>query len=322
VLDWWLRDPPASPKALPHLIALARDPRWLHEALTVIERMLPRLETGDRNEALSALFESANRAAENGDGRAAQSGRRVALQVLAQEGSRAAAVAFLLRDDARSRRQDPRLETIDAQRMLQWVQDLLAPGAGAADAPVVAGQCLDLFAAHYGPAAAARACDAILRRRPSALPLWVLRTELLGRAQRSREGLADLRAMLAYVDSEELSLRALTLAARHRNLLPEDRAVLERLSPAALASPAGLLARGLVALRSGQADAAEELLQGTPADADGGHLYYRALANLMRRAPGAAARARDLFAQLDADYPSSSLARYAGSFARQLALSP
>ena len=61
-----------------------------------------------------------------------------------------------------------------------------------------------------------------------------------------------------------------------------------------------------------------DLLAKAGVQSDGGHLYYRALANLIRRDRDCRKDAAALFRQVTQDYASSSLARYTDSFARQL----
>lgn len=154
---------------------------------------------------------------------------------------------------------------------------------------------------------------------PGLTPLWISRARLLVAVRRGDEGLEAARGALSFVDAPELTLDFLALAAEQRSLRPADLQRLEQLPAGLRETERGRYVGGLVALRRGRPDEAEALLAGAAPQPSGWHLYARALANLERRAPEARALARSLFQELEERYPSSSLARYAGSFARQLA---
>ncbi|MBL9078725.1 MAG: hypothetical protein JNL08_14540 [Planctomycetes bacterium] len=177
---------------------------------------------------------------------------------------------------------------------------------------------VDHLLATAGPAPTRDDLEAALRRHPTSLPLWLQRAAVLAQLQRAEAGLDDLRRVLAHADAPAAMLQFLILVGAAGELRAGDQRCFESLPPALLASPDGALAQGLVRLRLGEPDVALPFLLRTEPRADGLHLYALALAHLQSKAADGGTRARELFLQLAADYPSSSLARNAGSFARQL----
>lgn len=322
LLDLWLaEDPAVSGLRLVDALALLRLPGVERQALFLLDRLQPRLQGEELTTCLDTLFQLADGLAAAGDARIAASAARTARTVLQQRGPRAAPIWFLLRD--RQRRPPAATAPAGVQEepagLLAQALDAVASGR---DRMSWARQLLLHLRATQGDAACLQAGEEFLRQRPSALDVWLLRAELLAPLQRAAEAAADLRRLMDYAEDRALLLSAVAYAGRHRSLRPTDPAALDRLPDVARSGVAWRWARGLVALRSGDGDRAEALLADLPPQADGAPLYFRALANLIRRGPEARENARSLFAQLAADYPSSSLARYAGSFARQLAVSP
>jgi hypothetical protein len=159
--------------------------------------------------------------------------------------------------------------------------------------------------------------ETVLRQHPSALILWHERAKALARLHRVT-GIKDLRAVLAHASSPAANLAFATLAAAEHALLPGDEQLIEALPAAMKAGADAKFARSLVSLRSGRPDEALALLEGAPPQADGLHLYVTALALLQSALEDGAARARTVLETLAHDYPSSSLARNAGTFASQL----
>ena len=159
--------------------------------------------------------------------------------------------------------------------------------------------------------------ETVLRQHPSALILWHERAKALARLHRVT-GIKDLRAVLAHASSPAANLAFATLAAAEHVLLPGDEQLIEALPAAMKAGADAKFARALVSLRSGRPDEALALLEGAPPQADGLHLYVTALALLQSALEDGAARARTVLETLAHDYPSSSLARNAGTFASQL----
>jgi hypothetical protein len=160
--------------------------------------------------------------------------------------------------------------------------------------------------------------EAVLRQHPSALVLWHERAKALAQLHRVT-GIKDLRAVLAHASSPAANLAFATLAAAEHALVRGDEQLIEALPAAMKAGPDAKFARALVSLRAGRPDEALGLLEGAQKRADGLHLYVTAQALLQSSLEDGAARARTVLETLAHDYPSSSLARNAGTFASQLA---
>jgi hypothetical protein len=134
--------------------------------------------------------------------------------------------------------------------------------------------------------------------------------------RRADAGIAELRAVLAHVEAPAERLAFVILAAADYRLTAADAAWLSALPPALQKSPAGLLAQGLVALRSGQPDRAVDLLEQAAPQGGTQRLVALAQALLQCRAEDGARRARELLAQLaDGAAPE---ARYAATFVKLL----
>ena len=92
---------------------------------------------------------------------------------------------------------------------------------------------------------------------------------------------------------------------------------LAALPPELLATPTGRYAQALFALRQGRAEEAMAHFAEAAPQRDGSHLFLDALATLEAES-GTCEQAKTKLEALLRDYPSSSWARHAGSFARQL----
>jgi hypothetical protein len=150
------------------------------------------------------------------------------------------------------------------------------------------------------------------------MPLWLRRSELRIELAEVDDGIADARAMLGFTSDPRQATAFIALAAAHRRSSSSDLALVAGAPVEILASPEAKLAAGMLALREGRPEEAEQLLASAGADSAVA-LYARALANTMRTDPTARESARKLFEELRQRYPSSSLARNVGSFAVQLA---
>ncbi|MGK0299531.1 MAG: hypothetical protein ACI89X_000396 [Planctomycetota bacterium] len=167
-----------------------------------------------------------------------------------------------------------------------------------------------------------RELDALIDRYPTALPLWAARVALRQRLDDDPAALTELRTVLTHALDPTAELTFLGMAAARRKLAPADTLRLSKLPAELLASPAGEYVQGLMALRQGRADEAIERLLKAEPQHDGRHLYELALAYTMSAADQSRERAIVALEQLDKDYPKSSLARHARSFARQLSPQP
>ncbi len=161
--------------------------------------------------------------------------------------------------------------------------------------------------------------EKMLRHDPSLIPLWVKRSQWLVLDGQHAEALAGLRWLYHYVPSDMASMTCAEIAARAGKSTAEDEMVLAKYFPKArLQTPAAKLTLGLLALRGARYGEADKLLATAQKRSDGSQLYFRALANL---ALGNGSTAKDLFIELEANYPKSSLSSNAGHFARQLSRS-
>ena len=160
--------------------------------------------------------------------------------------------------------------------------------------------------------------EQLLREEATALPLWLARARLTADSPDGARMLNELRSVVAHANAPQIELGWLILAAEACRLDPHAIARVAALG-AVLGSPDGADAAAMIALRTGMPDAAESAFALAGPQANGMHLFGRALAALQGGTPDGPARARILLEQLQRDYPSSSAARNAGTFKNQLA---
>ncbi len=158
---------------------------------------------------------------------------------------------------------------------------------------------------------------ALLESFPTSLPLWALETRLRARQIGGLEALEGMRRVLGHAVEPRAELSFLALAATEHSLTESDFERLAALPPELLATPAGRYAQALFALRQGRAEEAMAHFAEAAPQRDGSHLFLDALATL-EAASGTCEQAKAKLEALLRDYPSSSWARHAGSFARQL----
>jgi hypothetical protein len=237
-----------------------------------------------------------------------------ARRYLASDGPRGSIVHLLLRHADRLGPHAPR----GAARLDLLRQHLQAVAAGR-DHDEWLPATVQLLVAAEGTAATVARLDELLREQPTATSLWRERARILVGTHDARAAVAELRAVLARGATPSDRLSLLELAGEARAARRGDDQEFAALPLPLRESPAGRSAAAWLALRQGRADEALAHFGAAPARADGAHLLGRGLAALQSRAVGAVATARQAFEQLARDYPSSSVARNAGSFARQLA---
>jgi tetratricopeptide (TPR) repeat protein len=216
----------------------------------------------------------------------------------------------------------PRLRSYVEQVVDACCTGAIGPDAHADRAPVAwstGRAAIALAQQQLGDEAALAITEAAIAAHPSMAGLWLERARLMLQLRIGRRGLDEARRMLAYVDDPDLVVAFTIMAAENRAVVPADFERLAGLPQPTLQSIDGKYARGLCALRRGDADKAEPLLAEAGDRGEGFALYARAMANLILSAPDARARAAELFRTLQQRYPSSSLSRNAGSFALQLA---
>lgn len=308
----WLRWPIASGARV--IDALALFERGETNAAVSLLDMLRRQASGrERLAAIDALFGLATRLG-NGDPRTRRAAVASALSILTEEGAYGAPLHYLL--EIGSNAADPRL---DDDQLRRWLRAHLERCATGGDRPGLGVRSVAALEQRYGAAEALVEVDAVLQRHPAFLPLWRERARLLARLQQADVGIDDLRHLSSYVREAGLSLQLLMLAGEHRRTAPGDADALAALPAADRDSPAGRYTAGLLALRGGRSDAALPLLQQAGPRPDGSQLWFQALAALSSRDPNGGARAGELFERLAQEWPQSPVARYAQSFARQLA---
>lgn len=173
--------------------------------------------------------------------------------------------------------------------------------------------------ARRGLEATARSIDELLARYPTRLPLWARRATLAARLGDAERAVPELRQVLRRASAPRTALEHLAIAATHRVLTQPDFERFDTLPESLRQAPLGRYVEGMLALRRGDPAAAAAALEHAAPMPDGQHLFARALALLQDDEPASLSIALELFEQLVRDYPSSSLAQNAGSFARQLA---
>lgn len=239
---------------------------------------------------------------------------QAALRFLSEEGAQGCVLHFLLNRGSRFAGCQ-----LDEPATRTWLLRHLDLAARGEDPGHWLARTVTRLQRDSGIAATRAAIDEALAAHPTCLALWRHRAQLLAEAQRGAEGIADLRLALRHANVPDEQLAFVKLAAAEFLLQPEDASLLATLPAPLLAGPEGTFTRGLVALLRGDALAALPLLEKAAPQADGLHLVALALAQLQGPATNAIDQARATLSTLAADYASSSLARYAGSFARQLA---
>lgn len=283
------------------------------DAWFVLSQAMAALPASTRALARTRLYELANRLLTE-RGPEAKDVYELAWHHLQSEGPHGCIVHCLLDHGD----QLPALRPDAAQTRAMLLAQIELAAAGADAGPWLQ-RSVDRLLASNGAAATRADLEAALQRHPTSLLLWHARATVMTHLRAGAEGIGDLWGVLAHAAAPEALRECLTLAAVAGVLTDRDAGRLTELPQALLAGPDGEFVRGLCALRTGRPDEAVTLLTNAPARADGAHLYALALAQLQSRALDGTARARDLLLRLAADYPSSSLARHAGSFAAQLA---
>ncbi len=311
-LTTWLRTPRAQPLTAADLDLVVRGLRPA-EAWYVIDEALQGPLPAERAAAIDRLHELAALLVRT-DREAAEGVHTAARRYLASDGPRGSIVHFLL--DAGDTVPAWRVADDERRALLREHLELAASGR---DGDERLPATVRALVADEGADAVRKTIDALLQRHPTTLRLWVERARLGAGPRRARKTLDDLRAVLARAEAPALRLEAVTLAAEARSLSPADVVWFQALPPGLQLTPDGAYAAGMVALRHGNPDVAVAALSVAAPRWDGMHLFALGLAVLQSSAGDGVERAREAFAMLVRDYPSSSLARHAGSFANQLA---
>ncbi|MHC4852363.1 MAG: hypothetical protein ACYTF5_10110, partial [Planctomycetota bacterium] len=123
------------------------------------------------------------------------------------------------------------------------------------------------------PARSLSRIDAMLQADPALLDLWCYRARRLVQAGRLGRAIDSLAWIPAYLEDDTVENVLVPLRLRRGDAGATD------------APPDSALARGLLALRDGDFDAAVEALGQAEPQVDGSHLFYLALANLGNATP-------------------------------------
>jgi hypothetical protein len=314
----------AADDARLRLLAVAPPARALRrDELDLIERMLAptsawqqllrELEgpySVDRDDLIPRLCTAAAKVAAQ-DPKALGPTVAAAWRLLDSDGPRGELVHFLLQHDERLPKRPSRI----ADLLRAHLQRVAAGDESARWLP----QTITALRTAIGTDATSTEIETALQAHPATLALWAERAALRMGSRTARKAIADLRAVLRHGDTPELQLRLLLLAAEGRSQHPDDAATYQALPLAVRATPEGAYTAAMMALRLGNAEAALALFPFAAPRDNGMHLFGQALAWLQSPAADGPARARELLQRLVRDYPSSSAARNAGSFAAQLA---
>lgn len=274
--------------------------------LLLKERTMPYAERTD--DLLHRAWRVAGKAA-TADAASASAYAAEAERQLRELGPRGEIVHFLLQHHPARKEQAARTDLL--RQNLQRI-------ARGDESPHWLRRTVDALVACIGRDAADVELGAVLKTHPTNLSLWVERTRLAVGTGSAGTAAQDLRAALQHGSSPTLQLELILIAAEGRTLAPTDRATFAALPEALRSSPEGSYAEAMVKLRTGDPKGALQALDRCAPRPDGMHLYARALAELQKGGDGNSARAIAALLELERDYPSSSAARNAGSFVRQL----
>jgi hypothetical protein len=314
--DLWLKNGDAAGVRLADARSLldAGRPR---EALALLDT-LRNSATGDQLlPVLQLYFYVANQLSAAGDSILAAAMRATARSIIAAQGPVGPAVHYLFEEHARARESDSerKLPDVRARALLAGHLARCADGLEGM-APMV--RSLELLLSRFGSGEALIEVEKLQRAMPHSLALWRWRADRLAEEGRGKDALFELRRLAIYADTPQMVLARCILAGEQRLPAETEMAQLASLPQEVAESPDGRYARGLLALRAGNYRESYELLANAPARPDGAHLYFAGMAALSARDAESRERAGNLFQRLSESYPSSSVARYAGSFAIQL----
>ncbi|MBL8724735.1 MAG: bacterial transcriptional activator domain-containing protein [Planctomycetes bacterium] len=302
----WLEFPSVLPPSIFELTALAARGRP-RDAFWILVRRLPEVAGGDTDLAARLLGRLATDLLGKGGDDA--KGVREAVQPWLVAAEPFGDLLHLLPNELAS--------APDAQVRQRLTRHLELVASGRDDEQQLP-RTMSVLVARFGPNAAIAALDQAIAAHPTQMALWQARAELLVERGEAATAIPALRAALQHAETPLRVLDLCVLVASSGGATPADRQAFGRLPEWLVATRRGQLAKGLLELRAGRAEAAVAALQGAEPRADGLHLQALALAQLQTKDPDASQRAAASFQKLAADYPSSSRARYAGSFARQL----
>lgn len=283
------------------------------DAWWILDRLRPTLSGAAQDRCVARMLELAERLTADPTTRS-QTLYGAVSALTAATGARGAAVHYLRRHAETFPRVAPTAEELTA-----LLHQHLAYAASRPSEDATVGATVDELVQREGHESTLAVVEAALADHPASLSMWLARTRLLAGLRRGSGAVADLRSILRHAVSPSAAIELVTLAAAEFALQPADRKLLEGCPAEQLATPRGSMARGLVQLFGRKPEAAVPLLDQTTCGDEPLRLQALAQALLASTEPDAAARASQALQQLATRYPNSSAARYAGSFALQLA---
>ena len=306
LLQQWQSTPTARPctKADLALIAAGHVPATV---CLILEQVLRSPHECDRRAVLQQYYRSATTLVAEAP-HTKQRFCDIAFSHIASDGAHGEIVHFLL-----ANAKD--LEAIHAKQLLIDHLTMICTGKNESD---LLDNSIDALCKRIGVAACSLEVEKLLRQYPTSLPLWSTRVSLRSRLDDDPTALQELRMVLSHAIDPTADLAFFGLAAAGRQLNGNDYERFARLPKALRRSPAGEYAAAMLSLRLGHADEAIQRFAKAMPQPDGRHLYELALAHLESSAPEGIEQAIAALQLLRANYPSSSLARHAGSFVRQL----
>ncbi|MCU0864207.1 MAG: hypothetical protein MUC36_10470 [Planctomycetes bacterium] len=234
-------------------------------------------------------------------------------EYLQRAGARGSLVHFLI--DHADAGPPPHLDTKARAELLAAHLQFVAAGNEPA---TMLQSTVDALIAARGRDDVVRQIEQLRRQHPTTVALWQERARLSVDTPDARRLIAELGQALQHAEVPAAVVTYTALAATNRQINAKDLERFSRVPQAMHRSAEGTFAAAMAALRLGRADDALVLFANVGPRPDGMHLYGHALALLQSRRPDAPTAARQLLLQLARDYPNSSAARNAGSFANQL----
>ena len=285
-------------------------------ALEVFSRVEPHLPVSQRPAAIATYFRLVDALLEqNPNEQIADAAERKAERILQSDGTYGAAVHFLLdRDEQRLGKlgveQDPERVARSMKLLKKHLEMFLSHRDNDREFLL---ETLRRLATMLPLPRVLERCEKILRHDPSLVDIWLLRAEWLMYDGQLEDAHDSLRWIEDLLPRDVARLRLTELRARlGQHQKRAEKVLRQSLGDATYELPEHAFVRGLLALRAAEYATARTELEAASAQPDGGHLYFRALAEI---ACGNRTVAGELFAQLAADYPTSLLSENAAQFA-------
>jgi Tfp pilus assembly protein PilF len=159
--------------------------------------------------------------------------------------------------------------------------------------------------------------EEVLRRDPALLPLWLRRAQILEARGDVDDALASLRWIFHYTRHDQALLEFARIGGVWNRLTAADLDLIaSEASPELRARPEAAFPLGLVALRRGKPQEAEQLLAQAPPGPDGSATYYAGLLAVLR--DDGLTQAHQAFKQVAATNPQGRYRLWASHLAAQV----